>query len=399
MKFKKVMLISFLILAILTIGAVSASQDIDSSDELAAEDMGKLSVDDSLEDENLAVSDEASLSQVVEESEEEVLGDAGMAEYTDVGLDHEEHNVKVTTDTKNENYNDPFLSAIAKKGDAGTVVVKIGEKTVLSKDVSKFPSKYVDTFTDKGKTLKKYRIVFTDFADYKNFYTNFKTGDILTISFFKDGEEVEWAQYYLTTNEKSKFFQLKELDYIGISCDDWYVVDYGTSKKIYFTLLHPGDDKPIANKEVTVKYDGKTYTKTSGSDGKFYITVKGDKSPGTYWITVQFKGDSKYYKTKERAGFNIDKAPVKIKAAKKTFKAKAKTKKYVVVLKSHGKAIKKAKLKLKIKNKKFTAKTNKKGKAVFRIKYTVKGKVKAKITYKGNKYYFPVDKKVKLTFK
>lgn len=399
MKFKKVMLISFLILAILTIGAVSASQDIDSSDELAVEDMGELSVDNSLDDENLAISDEDSLSQVVEESEEEVLGDAGMDEYIDVGLEDAEHTTKVITDTKNENYNDPFLAAIAPKGDAGTVVVKIGKTTVLNKEVSKFPSKFVDSFTDKGKTLNKYRIVFTDLTNYQNFYTNFKTGDVLTISFFKDGKEVEWAQYSLTTNEKSEFFQLKELTFTGISCDDWYVLDYGTSKKIYFTLLHPGDDKPIANKEVTVKYDGKTYTKTSGSNGKFYITVKGNKSPGTYWITLNFNGDSKYYKAKERAGFDIVKAPVKIKAAKKTFKAKAKIKKYVVVLKSHGKAIKKAKLKLKIKNKKFTAKTNKNGKAVFKIKYTKKGKVKAKITYKGNKYCFPVEKKVKLTFK
>ena len=88
-------------------------------------------------------------------------------------------------------------------------------------------------------------------------------------------------------------------------------------------------------------------------------------------------------------------------AAKKTFKAKVKVKKYTVTLKdSKGKAIKKVKLTLKIKGKTYKAKTNAKGKAVFKIKkLTKKGKYTAKIKFAGNKNFKAVSKKVKITVK
>ena len=55
---------------------------------------------------------------------------------------------------------------------------------------------------------------------------------------------------------------------------------------------------------------------------------------------------------------------------------------------------------LKIGKKTFKAKTNAKGKATFKIKkFTVPGKYKAVIKFKGNAQYKPTTKKVKLTIK
>lgn len=95
----------------------------------------------------------------------------------------------------------------------------------------------------------------------------------------------------------------------------------------------------------------------------------------------------------------IVKKAVKITAKKKTFKAKAKTKKYSVTLKSGKKAIGKIKVYLKIKGKTFKATTNKKGVATFKIKLSKKGTFKAKITFAGNKYYQKAAKTVKIKFK
>ena len=88
-------------------------------------------------------------------------------------------------------------------------------------------------------------------------------------------------------------------------------------------------------------------------------------------------------------------------AKKKTFKRSVKVKKYSIVLKDNvGKAIKKAKVTIKIGKKTYTAKTNSKGKATFKVKkLTKKGKYKAKISYKGNKYYNKVTKKVNIRIK
>ncbi|MBP3790554.1 MAG: hypothetical protein ILA26_00825 [Methanobrevibacter sp.] len=63
--------------------------------------------------------------------------------------------------------------------------------------------------------------------------------------------------------------------------------------------------------------------------------------------------------------------------------------------------MKKAKVTLKIKGKKaIKAKTNSKGKAVFKIKkLTKKGTYKATVTFKANKYYNKVTKKVKIRVK
>ena len=97
---------------------------------------------------------------------------------------------------------------------------------------------------------------------------------------------------------------------------------------------------------------------------------------------------------------NVKKTP-KIIAKKKTFKAKTKIKKYRITLKDNkGKPIKKVKVSLKVKGKTYKAKTNKKGKATFKIKNLAKkGTYKAIVTFKGNKHFKKVTKKVKIKVK
>ena len=74
---------------------------------------------------------------------------------------------------------------------------------------------------------------------------------------------------------------------------------------------------------------------------------------------------------------------------------------YTIALKnSKGKAMKKDKVFLKVGKKTFKAKTNSKGKATFKIKkFTKKGTYKTTVTFKGNKYYNKVVKKVKIKIK
>ena len=150
---------------------------------------------------------------------------------------------------------------------------------------------------------------------------------------------------------------------------------------------------------LTVNVNGQTYTKEL-VNGKASITLP----DGSYNAVITYSGDSKY------AGFTITKKvtvkkPVtkktsKIVAKKKTFKAKTKTKKYTVTLKSGKTPIKKVKLIIKIKKKTFKATTNAKGKATFKIKkLTKKGKYTATIKFAGNKNYKATSKKIKIVVK
>jgi len=168
----------------------------------------------------------------------------------------------------------------------------------------------------------------------------------------------------------------------------------------YQVTLKDANGKAIAGKEILVSFNGKTYKATTNANGVATVTLKATKT-GSLRATVKFAGDDTYKAASKTATVKVTKEASKLTAKKKTFKAKTKTKKYTVTLKSKsGKAISKAKVTIKVKGKKYTAKTNAKGKATFKItKLTKKGKHKATVTFAGNKYFNKVSKKVKITVK
>ena len=158
------------------------------------------------------------------------------------------------------------------------------------------------------------------------------------------------------------------------------------------------------------EFDGNVLIKVEGKviyNGRVkLLTVAGKLTEGYKTATIVFYGDERYDELiLDNVKFNVQvivkKAKAKIVAKKKTFKKSKKVKKYTVTLKDNtGKAIKKAKVTIKVGKKTFKATTNTKGKAVFNLKkLTKKAKYTAKITYKGDKYYNKVTKKVKITIK
>ena len=186
---------------------------------------------------------------------------------------------------------------------------------------------------------------------------------------------------------------------------------YNINKDLVITLTD-SKGNPITGEKITVSLNGiKTYT--TDKNGQIKVTTKG-LTPKTYTAVITFDGNTNYTKTTKNVKVTVKKAKAKIIAKKKTYKAKKKTKKFTITLKDNkGKAIKNAKVTLKaIKIKKTSknktkktgkknilkAKTNKKGKATFKINRN-KGKYQVIIKYKGNKYYTPVTKKVKITIK
>ena len=199
------------------------------------------------------------------------------------------------------------------------------------------------------------------------------------------------------------------------------------SSTLSYTISLPEN----ATGNLTVTVDGnKTYTQAL-ENGKATVTIP-ELSNGEHNITVTYTGDNNYKGASKNstitvgdknntvptgqntthptgqgstsqtpsAPSNAKKVTPKIIAKNKKFKASKKVKKYTITLKVGKKPLKKVKVTLKIKGKTYKATTNKKGKATFKIKkLTKKGKYKAIITYKGNKTYNKVTKKVKITIK
>ena len=164
----------------------------------------------------------------------------------------------------------------------------------------------------------------------------------------------------------------------------------------YSVTLKDSTGNVLANKSITLIFNGETYNATTDENGIATVTLKATKT-GSKIVTVDFAGDDGIKAANATATIKVTKEASKITAKKATFKAKTKTKKYTITLKSKsGKAIAKVKVTLKVKGKTYKATTTSKGKATFKItKLTKKGKYAAKIKFAGSKYYNSASKTVK----
>lgn len=173
---------------------------------------------------------------------------------------------------------------------------------------------------------------------------------------------------------------------------------YNVNKNLVVTLKDINGN-PLSGFNVIVGLNGgKTYV--TDKNGQIKVAVV-RLVPKTYYVKITFKGNGNYVEKTKDVKVTVKKAKPKLTAKAKKFKKSLKTKKYTVTLKGNtGKAIKKVKLTLKIKGKTYTARTDNKGKAIFKIKkLTKKGTFKAIITFKGNKYYSKITKKVTIKIK
>ena len=162
--------------------------------------------------------------------------------------------------------------------------------------------------------------------------------------------------------------------------------------------LRDSEGNPISGVSITVDLNGVKKFNTD-KNGQVKVTTKA-LAPKTYNAKITFAGNDKYLNSAANVKVVVKKAKAKITAKKKTFKKVKKVKKYTITLKSGKNPIKKVQVTIKIGKKTFKAKTNNKGKATFKIKkLTKKGKYKAVIKFKGNKYYNKATKKVKITVK
>ena len=165
------------------------------------------------------------------------------------------------------------------------------------------------------------------------------------------------------------------------------------SGPITFKIKVLDGDKPVTQQTVVFTIDNTDYVGRTDNDG--YATITVNLAAGTHYVYTEYNnviGKNK---------IEITKAASKLTAKKKTFKAKAKTKKYAITLKDNkGKAIKNVKVTLKVNGKTITAKTNAKGKATFKIKkLTKKGKYTAKVKFAGNGFYKASSASKKITVK
>ena len=183
-----------------------------------------------------------------------------------------------------------------------------------------------------------------------------------------------------------------------------YFIWYKLLEKNY--RLTDSNENPIVNATVKFAYKTVILNRTTDENGIVFIGINTQFAQEAL-CALSYIGDEKHNATFVAFSFDIQKKPITISAAAKSYKASAKTKKYTVTLKTQkcnsrdGKVYLSAgkKVTLKINGKTYTAKTNSKGQATFSLKITKKGKYTTKISFAGDKTYKSASKSVKITIK
>ena len=184
--------------------------------------------------------------------------------------------------------------------------------------------------------------------------------------------------------------------------------DYNAGERggMFYAILKDSDGNVLANKTVQIAVNGPIYNVTTDDQGRAGLQVN-LANANTYTYALSFQGDEEYNAAPIASSkLTVTKKKTTISASNKVFKAKTKTKKISVTLKTvKNKYDKKTYLKsgkkvtLKVNGKTYTAKINKKGVAKFTIKITKKGKYTAKIKFAGDKTYKASSKTIKIRIK
>jgi hypothetical protein len=242
------------------------------------------------------------------------------------------------------------------------------------------------------------------------------------------------ASYCIVSNCSYDFPVSNDIPLVGpfyINCTDRPVIktnlDIVVNGNSLVISLTDELGKPLKDVEIEIVTNGRVSYQYTDNEGKivlsnllgtysFEISYPGDEyegyAPASAVKNLTFKNNDSGNVTEDKnssskpatnnpsSSIKTTKVATKITAKKATFKAKKKTKKYTIALKADGKAVPKVKVTLKIKGKTYKAKTNAKGKATFKItKLNKKGKYKATIKFAGNSNYKAATKKVKITVK
>lgn len=213
---------------------------------------------------------------------------------------------------------------------------------------SSYSFKLLDTF---GNPLKKY-LISVEFAG-ENVFVESDSNGVFSLDIDKKAGSYKLVIVNPVNNEEIS----KTIKVVSRITENKAVTMYCGAGKDYTVKVFDDDGNIAKGVSVTFKINGKTYTRTTNSNG--YASFRLNLNPATYTITATYKGFTVSNK--------IVIKPTLIMSAK-TVK-KSKTFKYTVkLLDKNGKILKNKKVTVKFRGKTYSAKTSSKGIASFNVK-------------------------------
>ena len=451
-------IVSILLLAILTIGAVSASEEI--SDDVAAIEPTDDVMAESVEAEEISQSADDDVSQELDEA----IIDSNVIADTEDDI-RNDFDVEIKDNIKD----DEFIIVQPKTSRNGNLSILINdeEKARMAACAAyqyMYFYGYEFRIMDTGNYLVKVNFIDADsglnvtLAQKNVLYIAFDTiqsnlamsaDEILHLTLkvpgVSSGTITAYDYYHGSIGKKfgsaniinnAATFEISGLaDSFGQLFLE-YSTNLGDGDAYFFIrVLNNTDNVKVSVPTEITQGDNVAITVKSNESGRVYVVIDGiekiysdvsslnyalsNLAVGTHSVRVVFANTNGFFNSvspfyansfkvivKEKASPApavkpaAKKVATKIVSSKKTFKVKTKVKKYTIVLKAGKKAVKKVRVTLKVKGKTYKATTNTKGKATFKIKnLKKKGKYTAVIKFAGNKNYKASSKKIKLAVK
>lgn len=158
------------------------------------------------------------------------------------------------------------------------------------------------------------------------------------------------------------------------------------TSQAYTVTLKDENSNGIANQKVTIKVNGKSYTKTTNSKGQASINVK-FSSLKSYKVSASYAGNNVYKKASSTGNIKVAKTATKITAPTVSMFSNE-ADKYTVTLKTgEGKAIAKQKLTIKVNGKTYTKTTDSKGQVSLSLTLFSEKTYPVTVNYAGTDIY------------
>lgn len=162
-----------------------------------------------------------------------------------------------------------------------------------------------------------------------------------------------------------------------------------------YTVTLTAGTTPLADRTVTFKINGKTYTRKTNSKGQASINI--NEAKGTYTLSYSYAGEQNINPVSGTAKITVKQGmPTKIVKANSVVYRNKKANYFKVKLTdSRGNPLAKKKIIFKFKGKKYTRKTNAKGIASLKIKQKT-GSYKLKVSFAKTSVYNKASKTFKI---
>ncbi|WP_407414062.1 Ig-like domain-containing protein [Methanobrevibacter sp.] len=258
MKLKKIMIVSLLLLAILTIGAVSASEGADT-----------LAVGDGADD------------LAVDESSAEVLADGDELSYEDIDIGVDcGHQYSASNEEM-----DNVINVMVPKESNGTVVISSGDKILINKDLKDFS----DDRTWDDEWCDGYGINNADL----NFFNGLSNEDLVKISFYSEGKNIA-TNYYMVFFEDGNFW-LDNAIWVDYYVNEWSLMPLYVDSNDSVILININNPDVTGTFYVycnnyTYRYEVR-YDEWGGAGHDWILSSFDINSPGLYPFTVKYGDD------------------------------------------------------------------------------------------------------------